>query len=226
MAKRIKYLRLTFDQQIQAYQLKYFRAAVIEKTGRVSDLFHNHKTDNSFAYRYPLIQYKIRNRKPCMVCLQEATDDIHQLLRHEKYDFQIGNHKMPMQIEEALLRYESIAIGMDKYSYSLLNYLALNQDNYRAYQAIEGLIDKLEFLQKILKIHLSTFATAMELDPSMLHVKLLELKSEKHIEYKGVFHLTFCLNFECNINLPNYIGVGKGVSLGFGVVKQICRKIK
>ncbi|MBK7522793.1 MAG: hypothetical protein IPI53_01070 [Saprospiraceae bacterium] len=46
------------------------------------------------------------------------------------------------------------------------------------------------------------------------------------MEYKGVFHLTFSLNFTCNLSIPNYVGLGKGVSVGFGIVKQLGEKVE
>jgi hypothetical protein len=54
---RTRYLHIIFSEQIQAYDMPKFRAAVIEKTKREFDLFHNHIDDNSFIYRYPLIRY-------------------------------------------------------------------------------------------------------------------------------------------------------------------------
>jgi len=59
-----------------------------------------------------------------------------------------------------------------------------------------------------------------------LKVKLQEIKGEKHIEYKNVFHLTFSMNFTCNLSIPNYVGLGKGVSVGFGIVKQLGEKVE
>ena len=49
----------------------------------------------------------------------------------------------------------------------------------------------------------------------------LNMKGFKHIEYKNIFHLTFSMNFTCNLSIPNYVGLGKGVSVRFGIVKQL-----
>ncbi len=54
-----------------------------------------------------------------------------------------------------------------------------------------------------------------------LKVKLQEIQGEKHIEYKNIFHLTFSMNFSCNLTIPKYVGLGKGVSVGFGIVKDL-----
>lgn len=59
--------------------------------------------------------------------------------------------------------------------------------------------------------------------PIPLKVKLIEIKDEKFIEYKGVFNLTFNITFKTNLNIPDYVGIGKGVSIGFGIVRQLDR---
>ena len=59
---KTSYLQLVFDTPLQSYEIPKFRAAVIEKTKRQSDLFHNHTEDAGVIYRYPLIQYKIKDK--------------------------------------------------------------------------------------------------------------------------------------------------------------------
>lgn len=58
-------------------------------------------------------------------------------------------------------------------------------------------------------------------EPIPLKIQIDDLKGEKFIEYKDIFHLTFSLNFTTNLSIPNYIGLGKGVSIGFGIVKRL-----
>jgi CRISPR/Cas system endoribonuclease Cas6 (RAMP superfamily) len=41
------------------------------------------------------------------------------------------------------------------------------------------------------------------------------------LPFKGRKVLTFCVNFKTNVSLPDYVGLGKGSSVGFGVVKLI-----
>jgi hypothetical protein len=88
---KTKYLQIQLDQNFPSYDIPKLRAAIIEKTKRESDLFHNHLEDGKSIYRYPLIQYKIKDRKPCLICLAEATDDIHFFLKHRDFSFNINN---------------------------------------------------------------------------------------------------------------------------------------
>ena len=220
--QRLKYLQIVFDQQLQAYDLPKFRAAIIEKTKRESDLFHNHHGEDGFHYRYPLIQYKIKDRKPCIICLNEATNEIHLLLKQKDFKLNIGGKKYDLEIEDVRLTYINLQ-RIDQYlHYSILHYLALNQDNYLIYRRLDGLVEKITFLESVLLKHLMIFAD--EIDPNIsapIKVKILEIKEEKYIEYKGPHQLTFSLTFKANISIPDYVGLGKGVSVGFGVVKRL-----
>lgn len=219
---KTRYLHIIFSESIQSYDIPKFRAAVIEKTKRESTLFHNHVDDNSFIYRYPLIQYKVTDKKASLVCLAEATEDIHYLLREKKFDFRIGQEQKEYEIEDVRLKYERVQTWDEDFKYNIHNWIALNQDNYRAYQNLGSLVERMMFLEQLLDKHLRIFMEATSAgEPVPLKVKLQEIKGDKHIEYKGVFHLTFSLNFTCNLSIPNFVGLGKGVSVGFGIVKRI-----
>lgn len=219
---KTRYLQILFDQNFQAYDIPKLRAAIIEKTKRESDLFHNHLDNEHFIYRYPLIQYKIRDKKPCLICLKEATDDIHYLLKHKDFKFNISGKIYDFEIEDVWLRYAQIQTWDAEFKYSVLHYMALNQDNYAEYKKLDSIVDRVNFIQDILEKHINIFAEEMNaFCPISLSVKLLDIKDEKFIEYKGVFHLTFNITFKSNLHIPDYVGIGKGVSIGFGIVRQI-----
>lgn len=219
---RTRYLHLVFSGQIQAYDIPKFRAAVIEKTKRESDLFHNHIESDKFIYRYPLIQYKVTDKKASLVCLNEATDDIHYLLKQKSFDFMIGGKNVKYEIDDVRLKYETIQTWDTDFTYNIHNWIAFNQENFKKYQELEGMSQKLIFLEEMLKKHIMIFMEAVEAnEPIPLKVIIEQIKEEKYIEYKGVFHLTFSINFISNLTMPNLIGLGKGVSVGFGIVKRL-----
>ncbi len=219
---KTRYLHIIFSEYIQSYDIHKFRAAVIEKSRRESSLFHNHLEDKKYIYRYPLIQYKVTDKKASLICLNEATEDIHYLLKQSNFDFRIGDKTLKYEIEDVRLKYERIQTFTEDFKYNVLNWIALNQENYREYQKLESLIDRMQYLQELLEKHIRIFMDAMNAEePIPLKVKLQEIKHEKHIEYKDIFHLTFTLNFTSNLHIPNYVGLGKGVSVGLGIVKKL-----
>lgn len=222
---RVRYLQIVFSEPIMSWEIPYFRAAVIECTKRESDLFHNHIDDQEYLYRYPLIQYKIKDKCPSLICLREATEDIHYLLRQKNFNFLIGQKQIDFHIEDVRLKYERIQTWDSDFSYNILNYMSLNQENFQIYQKLETVVEKYAFLQELLFKHLNIFAEAMDAyQPYPLQVKITRILSEKYIEYKGVFHLTFNMNFKTNLSIPQNVGIGKGVSIGFGIVKRLNQK--
>ena len=57
-----------------------------------------------------------------------------------------------------------------------------------------------------------------------LVVQITELSAQRVIKYKGVMLTAFDIKFLANINLPSWIGLGKSVSVGFGVLKKMGTK--
>jgi len=54
-----------------------------------------------------------------------------------------------------------------------------------------------------------------------LTVKIQQVKDERWVSYKKVKMLAFSLEFTANVHLPDYVGLGKGCSEGWGVVKGL-----
>lgn len=220
---KIRYLKIRFDQPIFPYDIPRFRAAVIEKTQRASDRFHNHKGDEEYLYRYPLIQYKVTEKKASIVCLEEATDDIHHLLQQRDLDLRVGDRSASYTIEHIDLHYHEVQTWEREFQYSLLNWQALNQKFYLRYQELED--DgpaQIELLESILRGHILAFATGINWQvEARITAKITQVKEIKPLTFKGRDILAFTLQFKTNVSLPNYIGLGKGSSVGFGVVRGL-----
>ena len=222
----LRYLKIRFSNPLQAWELPYFRSAIIEATGRLSTLFHNHQSDGGFIYRYPKIQYKITDQKATIVCLGEGTDDIHFLLANRNLNLRIGRRSEIFQIEDVQLQYHQLQTCDHWFLFSLRNWQALNQENFRRYDDLTSEIEKLQLLEKMLIGNLLAFARTLEVDKTQrrIEVKITKLKGEKWLKFKGRKVLTFDLNFQTNLSLPDYVGLGKGITVGFGNVISITEK--
>lgn len=222
---QIRYLKIRFANNIFPYDIPRFRAAVIEKTRRQSDLFHNHKSDTVVLYRYPLIQYKVTRRKASIVCLESATDDIHYLLQNPEMDLRVGDRTANYTIEDIDLHYHQVQTWERSFEYALLNWQALNQKHHRRFQELEGDDSaQIDLLTSILRGHILAFAKGIDwYVEDRIQVEITRIKEIKPLPFKGKRILAFNLNFRTNVSLPDYIGLGKGSSVGFGIVKQIGR---
>ena len=219
---KLRYLKIRFSNTLKPWEMPCFRAAVIEATGRQSTLFHNHDSENGFLYRYPKIQYKLTQRKASIICLGEGTDDIHYLLAHRSLRLRIGEREEHFAIEDVQLNYHQLQTWQGWFNYSIKNWMALNQTNFEEYNGLTGEVERLQFLEKMLLGNLLAFAKTMEMDKGErpIEVKITKMKGEKWLKYKGRRVLTFDLNCKANVSLPDHIGLGKGVSVGFGNVKR------
>jgi len=107
----------------------------------------------------------------------------------------------------------------------LSDWLPLNQDNYTKYNAITDDNEQIQFLNKILTGNVLSFAKGIDwtIDKSII-TKIDTIDRIKTLRIKGVPRVVFNVSFKTNISMPISIGLGKNVSLGYGVVREDKRK--
>jgi hypothetical protein len=75
---------------------------------------------------------------------------------------------------------------------------------------------------RILIGNIISFAKGVKWDiEKNISLKIQSIEKEGLLKFKKNQLLGISLKFEANVFLPNYIGLGKGVSHGFGIIKQI-----
>lgn len=207
---------------MRANQIPAFRAAVIEKVGREHILFHNHLGETEFSYRYPLIQYKAVHQKPAIFCVDAGVEAIHQLFENKSWTIQFLGEPMHLKVADLYLKTTTLSIWNETFSYYLNNWQALNEENYAKFKLLESLTDRIAMLEKILTGNILSMAKGIDWHvDKRLEVKITVMEAEKLSRMKDIKVATFKLRFQSNIFLPDYIGLGKGASKGFGIVKHI-----
>lgn len=220
---QIRVLQIDFENEIAAYELPAFRGAISEIAGKENILFHHHK-DNKYVYKYPLIQYKRINKRPALVCIEEGVDEIHKFFENKQEGLVLGERKYELEIRRLRMNKFTMNIWNKTFNYYLRNWLSLNQKNYNEFKNITSEIEQYRFLEKILTGNILSFAKGIgwKLDKE-LEVRIKEITDKKIITVKNIKRETFSIVFATNVFLPNYIGLGKNASLGYGVVKQIIK---
>ncbi|MDQ3846611.1 MAG: hypothetical protein M3342_21755 [Bacteroidota bacterium] len=160
--KKTKTLFVQFDDILPAAQVPAFRGAVIEKVGRQHLLFHHHRTDEEYLYKYPLIQYKSVHQRPCLLCLGDGVDEIHNFFGLRSWDVTIHGEKHHLKIHRLDLNNITINVWEKHFHYSIQNWLALNDDNYRQYRQLDSLTEKIQLLERLLTGNILSFAKGIE----------------------------------------------------------------
>lgn len=219
--KKIKLLTVTFDTEIRDFEIPAFRGAVVDKVGRDNILFHNHLDDDKLLYKYPLIQYKTINRKPAIQCIDLGVDEIHKFFEKNSWDLIISDRKLEMKILRLDMNQFTMQVWDKLFNYSIRNWIALNKQNYETYLTLDGLAEKLALLEKILTANILAFAKGINwtVDKPII-VKIKTLSETRDVKLKGRTVLGFNVMFASNVFIPKYIGLGKSVSLGFGIVTK------
>jgi len=178
-------------------------------------MFHNHLSKYQFLYTSPKIQYKVIEGYLSIVGIEEGVkvlennvSDITNLIIQDKV-------VKVLKIEKSHKNFTLDIHNEQKYIYNLDTlWLALNQTNYKKYK--DGNFD----LDKNLRNNIIEF------------FKLCGLWADKEIKVKGAFKeevvmhknnktLAFSGWFVTNVELPDYIGLGKRKSIGYGTIKKI-----
>jgi hypothetical protein len=219
--KRIRIAFISFDTLLKQYEIPAFRAAVIEKVGMENILFHNH-LNKGYLYRYPLIQYKQIGNKPALYCIEQGVDEIHKFFQQKDWNLKLSGRWLDMKINKLLLNSYNMQVWDSLWDYNIYNWLALNQENYNKYLAIESLTERIYMLESILKANILSLAKGIEWNiEKEIKMHIRHLNEGRKVKHKGVYVEAFNVDFKTNVFLPNFIGLGKGVSRGFGIVKRI-----
>lgn len=220
----IKIVDLTYDIE-DKLSLRYGHKLRGYFANRFKELlFHNHFDDGSFRYGYPLIQYKIINNKPVVLGINKGADLIAEhFLSIDKLElgdkvYVSPTGKLKVTTEELKIEND---YDMPVYKYEFISpWMGLSQKNYRLYK--EKYIEKTkkeksQFFKRVLTGNILSFAKGINwwieegitVVPSLADITV-RFKNEEMVGFKGYFF--------SNVYLPNYIGLGKSTSRGFGII--------
>mgnify|MGYP001493591248 CR=1 FL=1 len=217
----IRLLTVLFNFEIEPTEINQFRGAVIKTTQGKNSLFHNHSPSGNI-YRYPKIQYKQMYKKAALLCIEEGIEGMQDFFSQTDWKMEIGREKKEITVAQIKVQQYRVAVWADRFEYQITHWLPLNQDNYKRYHELPGLSEKIQLLEKILLANILSFLQGIDLYvQEKIEVKIRSIQKERILIYKGQQMQAFTLQFSTNVSLPNFIGLGKGSSVGFGVIKEI-----
>jgi len=181
-----------------------------------SPLLHNHYDDGSSRYAYPLVQYKVIDKMPVLVGFQEGADLLISLfLKIREIDIE-GEH-YPVLAKNIQQKQCELSVNKQLYNYSFKTlWMALNQENFKKYEALHE-AERTDFLNRQLQNNILSFYKGLSFrtDERIMVITRVE---EKQTLFKNKSMLVFSGQFTSNAYLPEWTGIGKAVSRGFGTV--------
>ena len=226
--KNIVYtLLISFKNDIAPFEVHLLRGALLNLLGNDADvLFHNHVEDG-FRYAYPLIQYKRIKQKAAIVCVNEGVEVVGNLLAKGLKEICLGDKIVELELQHISPRKTTIQVWDSTFKYRINRWLPLNKDNYEKYKTLETVSEKTEMLEKIIVANLLSFLKGVNIRvDKQISCTLLNLSEPYLIRNKGIDLMAFDVEFRTNLSLPEYVGIGKSASIGFGVVTRISDKSK
>lgn len=183
-------------------------------------ILHHHSKGNSYLYTYPNVQYKIFEGTPVIVGLEEGADVLKEI-SGEIDELVLGRSKYRVVERHIVEKEQEFGInteGMSQYQF-LTPWLALNEKNYERYGRLDGK-GKVLLLHRILAGNLLSISKGLEyvvLDKICVKTKL----NPTIVKSKGIPLTGFEGEFQANFLIPDYLGIGKSVSRGFGTVQRV-----
>ncbi len=221
MGSKIKIAQLQFPEiRLKASELHKARG-YFSKEFKEFDLLHNHDLKTGkVIYRYPAIQFKIADKNFSIFSYGDKAIEIMKRIFLNSHEIRVDNKKMKIYQTNLDVNSAEIGISEEFFLYAFFSpWIALNQKNYNEYVKLDSKEEKTEKLNSILINNIISFCKfAGYTIPEKIQIKSrfcevpVNLKSLTHIAFKG--------DFMANFKLPDYLGLGKSSSRGYGCIKR------
>jgi len=218
---KLRLFTVIFDFEIERREIPAFRGAIINKVGLENILFHNH-SGNKFRYGYPLIQYKLIDRSPAIICINSGYDESLKLFEDTEWNFNINNKTVHAGIKHLSFDYFECGLTSNAVKYRINNWFGLNEQNFRKYTQLTANLEQKKFLEKILIGNILSFAKGINwIVNDQIIVSVDYIPNKRFFNFKNNKIAGFDLIISTNVLLPDKIGLGKSVSRGFGIIRKV-----
>lgn len=185
-------------------------------------LLHHHLGNNRLLYQYPRIQYKDIYGKKMIIGLAEGVEVLQSI--YNQYDWiNLDGRKYQIYSKEIYIKEDLFGITDEQNEYLKYQFLtpwfALNEENYQRYRNY-SLNERTNQLKSILIQNILAIAKTFNYFINKRIFTEITLR-ETSIDFKNKSIIGFIGTFQVNFHLPDYIGLGKSVSRGFGTIKKL-----
>jgi len=165
-----------------------------------------------------MIQYKFLGDSPTIVGVNEGAELL-QKIHYDLDELIIGREEIKLKGKNLIFRSDDYGLSARVISYSFLTpWLALNEKNYEQYQKFGTWSERKELLENILIGNILSMSKSLGYTvPQPIKAEIGKVREVK-TRLKDVPMLGFLGTFSVNFEIPDYWGIGKSVSRGFGTL--------
>lgn len=183
-------------------------------------LTHNHDKNGKAVYLYPRVQYRIVKDEGMIIGIEEGATIVQEMAAILKT---INIKGIEHEIVEKKVHEKTVlfAPSEKQITYCFKRpWLALNESNHRDYLKLTTQNSKENLLRRILIGNILSMAKSLcNVIDTDLRIDAINIKGTDAF-LKGTPMLGFIGTFSVNFVIPDYWGIGKSVSRGFGM---LCR---
>ncbi len=184
-----------------------------------NELLPNHRGAD-LSYQYPLIQFRILEEKTLIIGIEEGADLLNDLYGDTRR-IKIGTIDYEVAQRSIQVERRPFGISDQMYSYTFLTpWIALNPDNFREYQSMNT-PERKERLRTILIGNILSAAKGLDIHVEGQITLEFTTISTTPRRLKGTGLIGFTGDFRVNFEIPEYMGLGKSVSRGFGAIEKL-----
>ena len=223
MKNRVQTFIIRYTNEIKFSNLPQLRSAILKAMQYEANvLFHNHIDKEKLRYAYPLIQYKRINKRAAILCMNDGVNVIGEFLSKNSATIELDGTPVTLSIDNVTPRTTTIQAWEDVvFRYNVRRWLPFNSENYEKFRNTESYIERVALIEKILTANILSFfkGAGVTLERN-IECNILNLSEPQLLRFKNTKLMAFDVYFSSNVTLPDYIGIGKHVSVGFGTVVQ------
>lgn len=220
---KVKLIEIKFlSNKIRKRNIPKFRGFLANKYQNYN-LIHNHLNNGKFRYSYPQIQFKTIDQHPAIVGIDEGIDVLKKVFL-ELDNLKIG-HKVHQVNEKSIRIIENDFGSANEYvDYKFISpWMALNQKNYNKFVKMTKFKQQ-QFLKHLLRENLKTISKGFNYTiPDIETINVDGVFNNTNVNFKNISMLCFYGKFRMNFHIPDFLGIGKQVARGFGMVKRKSR---
>jgi len=233
-----------FEIPLSFSEVDYFRKAICSVVRKLRtpllqayiapDLFYNHDDSSGHPInRYPLIQYKEIDGRAAITGINQGIDALAVLLRllkqpHNQYvnTIHINGRDACLANHTTLVAHEHpIVLLNEPKEYEIKKWLPLEEDRYDIWKGAHSHSQRTDILSDALMKQLSFFLKGIAYDRELIYAaRVTAISNTDWLREFNIHKIAFDCRFQCNLSLPEDIGIGQVPSIGFGRVCNVVVK--